>query len=109
MLHASEFGRTIYEARSSRSELCRNPLDIRQPHSLRLRRRLGIAQPPVILETGDLLLELRDSRCLLAKRIEFRGADGNHLHKRYHLNILFVILHTHVTSNDTCLVVCHCQ
>jgi len=86
---------------SSGSELCRNPLDIRQPHSLRLRRRLGIAQPPVILETGDLLLELRDSsglrrqsgnsRCLLAKRFEFRSADGNDLHKRLHLNILFVI------------------
>ena len=88
MLHASEFGRTIYEARSSGSELRRNSLNIRQPHS------------PFILETGDLLLELRDSRCLLAKRFEIRCADGNHLHKRYHLNILFVILHTHVTSNE---------
>jgi len=108
MLRASEFGRTVYEARSSCSELCRNPLDIRQAHS------------PVILETGDLLLELRDSRCLrrqsgnsrclclqsgnsrclLAKSFEFCGADGNDLRKRLHLNILFVILHTHVTSNE---------
>ena len=81
--------------------LCRDPLDIRR----RYRRN-----PPVILETGDLLLELRDSSCLLlelrdsscllAKRFEFRDADGNDLHKRFHLNILFMILSTHNTSNE---------